>query len=1073
MYSAPLATLLFFLSPLLSPVAAQDASVAEPPATPAAVAEDADDADADTPVDAAEPAGAAAEETATDDAVEPAAAGDTTLPEPDFSVTQVGDVEVKEIDNGPNAFLIFLIVAALLILPFVIGSFVAKRLKVREHGTRLGVLLLALVLAVFPFLSEWLAGNSWRDAIRLGIDLAGGTNMKFMVDRDELAKSDKQVTPEIMDRMVGAIGRRIDPAGTQELTVRRVADDQIEVIVPGADAERVKEIKSAITRLGSLEFAILADRNQRLHTRVIKQAENEPGTEVRNSDGAVTGLWRTVGTRGDGTEVDFVPNPTSVFRRANRDGQDVVEYLLVVDPNPEKRITGRLLDRAFEDTNQSGEQVVGFNFNTKGGSLFQTLTTRYKPDPATRTESRLAVLLDNQIQSAPSINEPIGARGQISGQYDQKELDSLINVLNAGALEVPLLTEPVFESSVSPLLGLDVQEKGKLAIGLATLAVFIFMAVYYRAAGIIADICLFINIVLVLGVMALIDATFTLPGLAGLVLTIGMAVDANVLIFERIREERAKGASLRMAINNGFSRAFTTIVDANVTTLITAVVLYIIGTDTIKGFAVTLFIGIVMSMFTALYIGRMFFDIAERKRWIKDLSMASIVGKTEISFLSYRKLAAIVSAVLIGIGLTAFVLRGARNYGIDFRGGSMVTFRATGDDLTQDKASELLRPLFEEEPSVETLSIVDPETGESSELLRVRTPNKDLADVESKVASAFEDAGFSLPRQSVTFGAVEAIPDAAPEAGVAPDAFAGGREFGVQLDRAKTTVALKDELRSALETVNADYGDGQTYFTVEPDAAAVAAADTSAPADTVAVDRFTVRTTEAVSESDVAALQTALTDSYAASPDFEEVNRFDSSVAGEARLLAVTAMLVSLVAIVGYIWFRFQKVTFGLAAVAALIHDVLVVLGLVAIGAWLSNTPLRSILGLEDFKITLAMIAAFLTIVGYSLNDTIVVFDRIREVRGKNPNLSKDMIDTSLNQTLARTLLTSLTTFLVVLILYVLGGEGIHGFAYCLLMGVIVGTYSSIYVASPVLLYLTNGSDRKTAEAGEQAVATV
>ena len=1061
MFAYPLAVAAFVVAPLL----AQDAATAEPDAAdPVAVeAPPAPDVEATDTGDASVDSEAVIGADATADG-----ADGVPVAEPQFEVQQVGDITVEEIDPGTPAWLVFLIVAACLIVPFVLGSVLAKQLKAKEYATRLGVLFLALTLALAPFVAEISGGGSWKDAIRLGIDLAGGTNMKFKVDQDELAKSGKEVNAEIMDRMVGAIGRRIDPAGTQELTVRRVADDQIEVIVPGADADRVKQIKSAITRLGSLEFAILADRNQTRHTSIISRAENEAGTEVRNSDGDIVGLWRTIGERADGTEVNFSPSPGTVFRQATRDGEPVVEYLLVVDPNPDRRITGRLLDRAYEETDPSSGQVVGFRFNTKGGSLFQRLTTIYKPEPGTGLVSRLAVLLDNQIQSAPTINSPIGAQGIISGDFSQAELDSLINVLNAGALEVPLITEPVFESSVSPLLGLDVQEKGKLAIGLATLAVFIFMAFYYRAAGLIADFCLLVNIVLVLGMMALIEATFTLPGLAGLVLTIGMAVDANVLIFERIREERAKGASLRMAINNGFSRAFTTIVDANVTTLITAVVLYMIGTDTIKGFAVTLFIGIVMSMFTALYIGRMIFDIAEKRRWIKDLKMAAIVGKTDISFLSYRKYAAIASAIVIGVGLLAFFSRGARNYGIDFRGGSMVTFRVDGEqELSQAEAARLLTPLFDEEPSVETLSIEDPETGVVDELFRLRTPNKDLAAVSEKVSTAFADSPYSLPQQTIEFGEVQDIPEAEAEAGVAPDAYAGGREVDVTLSRAKTSVALEEDFERALLAMNPDYGDGQTYLDVVANRDDAAAVDAAAPIETVPVTKFSVRTSAGVSADDLAALQTAVADDFASSPDFEEVNRFDSSVAGEARLLAVTAMIVSLVAIVAYIWIRFQRITFGLAAVAALVHDVLVVLGLVALGALASGTPLRSIFLLEDFKITLAMIAAFLTIVGYSLNDTIVVFDRIREVRGKNPNLSKDMIDTSLNQTLARTLLTSLTTFLVVLILYVLGGEGIHGFAYCLLMGVIVGTYSSIYVASPVLLWLTNGSEKKAIETAE------
>ena len=993
-------------------------------------------------------------------------------------VEQVGEIEVRdadgnlvdadsEADGTMPLWLALLITAACIIVPLLLGGFIAKQLKMREYGGRIGITLLAITLAVAPFAIQLFSGQSLRDAIRLGIDLKGGANMVFAVDRDKL---EKELTGEIMDRMVGAIGRRIDPAGTQELTVRRVGPDRIEVIVPGVDAERTETIKASITRLGSLEFAILADQNQKRHSRVIRRAVQEPGTEVRDGEGRVIGLWRQIGVRGDGTEVDFRPGPGTVGRQAIRDGEEVIEFLLVVDPNPDRRITGRLLKRASEEFDPAEGPVVGFEFNTKGGSLFQQLTTTYRPVEGTGQLSRLAILLDDKIQSAPTINAVITTRGTISGDFTPAERKSLIDVLNAGALEVPLIREPVFESTVSPTLGADVQEKGKWAIAMAAIAVFAFMLFYYRSAGVIADICLVINILLVLGVMALIEATFTLPGLAGLVLTIGMAVDANVLIFERIREERAKGASLRMSIDKGFGRAFTTIVDANVTTLITAVVLYMIGTDTIKGFAVTLFIGIVMSMFTALYVGRTIFDIAERKKILKDLSMASIVGKTEFRFLSYRKLAALVSAIVIAVGLGAFALRGADNYDIDFRGGSMVTFRVLGEETV---GLETVRELVDAEVaereaadstgattfdvSIEELQLADAE-GVSDTLYRLRTTNNDPKAVSAMVAGAFAESGFELPRQEVTYGDFVDVPEADPEATAAPDAFAGGREVELTTSRPMTAIALQAAIEEQLETLEgeADYVDGVTYVRAQP--------RDEETDETDATREFLVRAIGDVPAADLTTLLDATVADYAASPFFVEVNTFDSQVAGETRWKAVMAMLVSLIAIVAYIWVRFQRITFGLAAVAALVHDVLVVLGAVAFASLLSGTPLRPLLALEDFKINLPMIAAFLTIVGYSLNDTIVVFDRIREVRGKNPNLSADMIDTSLNQTLARTLLTSLTTFLVVLILYVLGGEGIHGFAFCLLMGVIVGTYSSIYVASPVLLYLTNGREKPASD---------
>jgi SecD/SecF fusion protein len=279
-----------------------------------------------------------------------------------------------------------------------------------------------------------------------------------------------------------------------------------------------------------------------------------------------------------------------------------------------------LLKRAYETASESGP-VVGFTFNTKGGHLFRQVTTRYQPRDGSGFKHRLAVLLNNEIHSAPQINSIIGASGLIEGQFTREEIAELINVLNAGALEVPLKGEPVSEFTVSPLLGVDVQEKGKLAIMIAAVTVFVFMLLYYWWAGAVADVCLLFNLILVMGTMAFISATFTLPGLAGLVLTIGMAVDANVLVFERIREELRVGRAVRSAIATGFDKATWTVLDANITTLITAIILFEYGTGPIKGFAVTLSVGIVTSVFAALVVTRLLLDLYVGNRNVSTLSI--------------------------------------------------------------------------------------------------------------------------------------------------------------------------------------------------------------------------------------------------------------------------------------------------------------------------------------------------------------------------------------------------------------------------------------------------------------------
>lgn len=926
---------------------------------------------------------------------------------------------------------------ASIIVPFVLGAVLAGLLKMKEYGSRFGFILFALWLGLLPFIQQLTGGKPLSDAIRLGIDLAGGTNLIYQVDTEQAAMLEKEIDAQTMDRMVGAIGRRINPSGTEEVTVRRVGADRIEVIVPGADQDKTESIKSSITRLGSLEFAVAA--NPQEHPSIISQARDLPNNarDLKNADGQTIAIWRpiTPGREGEvGLDQYTVTRPVG-------DGEEAgLEMLLIVNPFENRRLTGRLLKRAYETIAETGS-VVGFTFNERGGLLMQQLTSEYQPKEGSGYRNRLAIMLDDELYSAPTINDVIGSNGQISGDFDSKELQALINVLNAGALDVPLIETPVSEFSVSPLLGIDVQQKGKMAILIAAGAVFVFMLVFYRTAGVVADICLLMNIVLVLGVMSLIQATFTLPGLAGLVLTIGMAVDANVLIFERMREEKEKGSSLRLSIQQGFNKAFSTIVDANVTTLIVAIVLFQIGSDQVRGFAVTLFIGIVMSMFTALYVGRTIFELLEKKRVIKSLPMMSIVSKTNIQFLSFRGLATIVSAVLIIGGMAAFFTRGENNLDIDFRGGTMVTFRTAGEAPSVDEARAALGPNFESGMSLEQLTVADPD-GSAATLYRLRTTDTNEEAVAAAVAKSFEGGQYELTRQKADFGEVTSTTE--------------GLSATATVDTPMTTALLKNVVADALVAFDSSaYSDADDFISVE------AVGDESNDAKAT---EFKISTTPDVSSEALGKAFETVNEEFAASPFFDEVNSFDSAVAGETQQYAIAAMLISLVAIVAYIWIRFQSITFGLAAVAALIHDVLVVLGLVAVAGYLSQTPVGAALLLNDFKINLPMIAAFLTIVGYSLNDTIVVFDRIREVRGKRPWVDVDIVNTSLNGTLSRTLLTSLTTLIVVAILYVIGGEGIHGFAFCLVLGVLVGTYSSIYVASPVLLWLMD-RERKAAEA--------
>ena len=946
--------------------------------------------------------------------------------------------------HDSRGILVFLAIVALVVVPFALGSLIARLLKMREYATKIGIVLFTITLALWPFVSETIkTGNPWN-AISLGIDLAGGTNLEFAVNRPEAEATGKQITNDVMEKMVGAVSRRVNPTGTEEVSVRRVGADRIEVIVPGADQEKVESTKRKIVDLGKLEFSVLA--NDMDHADLIQLADQQ-GDKVNEitRNGQLVAKWRPAAVDKKNGEPKVHPGDRVHYRTVERDGQQVMQYLVVVDPDPKKRIDGDLLQSVRETITDRG-LAVGFTFNNRGGHLMQQLTSRYEPRSGADYKTRLAVLLNEEIHSAPTINAIIGSTGVIEGSFTQQEIDDLLGVLNAGALQVPLYRTPASEFTVSPLLGIDVQKKGVTAMTVAIIAVFAITLIYYLVPGFVADICLALNLILVLGAMALIDATFTLPGFAGLVLSIGMAVDSNVLIFERMREERQRGASLRMAIKNGFEKAFGTIFDSNVTTLITAVVLYYVGTEQVKGFAVTLFIGIVISMFTAVYVGRLLFDIAERKRWITDVKMLNIVPTTNFDFMGKRRAVVAASLLIMVAGLVLVGIRGKDNLDIDFRGGSMVTFRFVGDAPSADEVRAALDKKFEKSLSLERLTLGEGDG--KTVLFRMRTIESDPAKVSANIKDAFADTNMKLVQQEVKVGELKEVAKTG-EADLGGDdplkgAFAGWNEAIITLTQPMMPSSIAEQAIDHLKS--------KTHLTQVEELVTA----TGVKADNAKNEEVVIRFAPSVPVAEAKGALDAFVERVQGAPHFEEINTFEAVVAGDTQMAALWAIAMSLLSIIAYLWIRFQHVTFGVAACAALVFDVLITLGLLTLGAYMSGNTLGDLLMLEDFKINLTIVASFLTIIGYSLNDKIVVFDRIREVRGRNPLLTTRMVNQSLNQTLSRTLLTATTTIVVLIVMYILGGEGIHGFAYCLLLGILVGTFSSLYIACPVLLWLTN-----------------
>ncbi len=668
--------------------------------------------------------------------------------------------------------------------------------------------------------------------------------------------------------------------------------------------------------------------------------------------------------------------------------------------------------------------------------------------------------------SAPSINSEIREQGIIEGGgqgFKAKEVEYLIKILQEGSLPATLNPEPLQEEKVGPTLGEDTIAKGVRAIWISMLVVPIFMIVYYRVAGVIAVIALFLNVILLLGSMALLQATFTLPGLAGLALTIGMAVDANVLIFERMREEAERGAGMSQQIRNGFNRAWAPIFDANFATVLSGIVLYWIGTEEVKGFAVTLIIGLIWNLFTAVFVSRVIFDFLYQKGWLKKLKMMKIMDKTNIDFIGVRKYCQMGSLAVILVGLAAVYFRGPGLLNIDFTGGTLVTIRLNDQDPAVKALPPNERPAFVRQKAsvlpdvtVESLNVAGEEKGLR---FNIRTTEQSEKKVRDDVLNSF---GSTLQRVSLIAGPPKPIPastqtaetkGAEAKAATPATRFAGGSQYELTLNVAQPPSRVAAAFAKVLDAANI-VNPTSRFEIVDPNA------PVGIPTDTEAKKLLLRSDLEpATAEAQLKALNTTLQND----PNllFERLTNFGGVVAGETRMLALLANLASWVIIAMYLWFRFKSLTYGLAAIVAVVHDVLITLGFVAATYWLSRIPiLGPALLLDPFKIDLPMVAAFLTLIGFSVNDTIVVFDRIREIKGKSPTLTAQMINTAINETLSRTILTALTAWLVVLILYIFGGEGLHGFAFALVIGLLSGTYSTVYIASPILIDWANKHEK-------------
>ena len=811
------------------------------------------------------------------------------------------------------------------------------------------------------------------------------------------------------------------------------------------------------------------------------------------------------------------------------------------------------LEGARPSQDEMGRRAIGFTLDEKGGRLFFNVTGKNIDRP-------LCILLDGIAISAPTIQSRIRREGIITGNFTQTAQDDMVNKLNAGSLPARLVEQPISVRTIGPSIGADNRDKGIKAgiIGLA--GVISCMAIYYTLGGAIADVALLMNLLFTLAIMAGIRATFTLPGIAGTILTIGMTVDANVLIFERIREEQQRGSSLRIAIKNGYEKAFSAIFDSNITTIITAAILYWVGSEDIKGFAIVLMLGLASSLFTALVVTRVIFDFLLNKRIIKDhLVMLHLIRKPNINWMGLRPVFFTLSAVLTIGGVIVFLTRNDtknNKYDIEFTGGTSIQinlkddanlnrgevedrihkvgtdegnralaaatvysvgtsgreYEITTTETNKTKAVVTFPPrlLDEGKSGSQTAQgitaaigkVAESKGGRLGNLVVTANPDKSGFTVTTSrlntflvgdiLKTAFPDANISEPKvdEIVNNAILTAFanelkiqqnlqPKIASQEKITESVIAGGGDAGTGSPELADflggiKIACEIERPATAEEINQRINDLRlkpdmrnlywySYKLLNPDLTPIEPNRPVVSFVYVSVDPEAAfrQLTEEEWMRFVENENTKLLTATKLETSLPRVTQIDPSVGEEAKTKALVAIVLSLIAMLIYIWVRFGDLRFGFGAVITLFHDTCVTVGIVTACTYIAATTIGQKLLIGDFKIDLAMIAAFLTLLGYSINDTIVVYDRIRENRRKGIVLTPQIINNSINETLSRTLLTGTTTLLVLLVMYIFGGKGLRGFNFAMLFGIIEGTYSSIAISAPILLFHTRAKEEK------------
>ncbi|MBE6369422.1 MAG: protein translocase subunit SecD [Lentisphaerae bacterium] len=719
-------------------------------------------------------------------------------------------------------------------------------------------------------------------SIRRGIDLAGGVEfmLKLVEDKSLRAEDSGELSTEEFNRYrdlaIEVLRKRLEKEHIYETEIAPAGSDFISLKAPITSKSEKAKLQNLLSMSAKLHFRLVHENNSNLVSQMlasgnIKNFKAPAGYELMTIEEFRKGKQANV-------QYYFVKKIPEM------DGRSIVDARPVRDEYNNRKIT--------------------FRFNTEGARKFGEITTRYK-------YRNLAVVLDGKLYTAPTIqSEILSGSGEITGQFSDEEVTNIANALVSGSFPFIIEVQSVYD--VDPTLGADNIKSGIRAGIYGMIAVVIFMVGYYLIAGLTAVVALAVNMVLVLGALAAFDATLTLPGIAGIVLTIGMAVDANVLIFERIREELNEGKTLATAVDAGYSKALSAVLDANLTTLFVGMILYWIGTGAIKGFAVTLSIGILTSLFTALFLNRLIFDYMLRCG-LKKLPMLLLFKKPQFNFLGKYKIAFVLSAVLIIGSLGLMIFQNKAMLGVDLSGGTVAVY--------------------------------------------------DYSDAvpAQQLTNTLNQNGFANAR--ITY----------------KSSAANGNKLEIMVK--ETTIT-----------------------------------DEGTPADRM----------QKVLNKNYPQLKLSL----------DQDNLVGGLIGAEFSKSAIIALVISIMGMIVYISLRYEF-AYAMAGIIALLHDIIVALGIYLL---LGN------------QITLSVIAAVLTILGYSINDTIVIFDRIREdLRAKNGMSYAQIINYSINRTLNRTLLTSITTLLAVLMLLIFGGSAIKDFVLLMFIGVIVGTYSSVFIASPIV----------------------